>query len=186
MSTSVTNRLSIIGNHKVKEFIKELNHQFIIDDDNDPGSETAVRRILYGYSNNFSEEIITSEKRKTVRFMNESHFRPLDSCITFVSISNIIPEIQDYIHIRLTALDPMVIVCNQYYNDSLMDCSTRYVVMNDLCIVQFSSTTPIAKPKIENDAFFKKADKLILKDKQIAFKKMKKEIKWITDEILGS
>jgi hypothetical protein len=186
MSTSVTNRISIVGNQKVKEFMKELNSKFIKDDDNDFQLETAVRRILYGYTSEFADEIEASEKRKTVRFHNESRFRSLDSCITFISISNIIHEIQDYLLVRLTELDPMVIVCNQYFNDYLTECSTRYALVNDLSIAQFSSTTAIPRPKTENDAFFKKVDKLILKDKQIAFKQMKKEIKWINDDMLGS
>ena len=178
MSTSVTNRFTISGNVKVQNFVKELNEQFI----NDEGGEAIVRRILYSHTLEDAVRLSRNENNKSVNYLDETNWRPIENCISFTSRSNSIEEIQDYLLITLSRLDSMVIICNQYFSDYLNGITTRYSLMNDLFPASIKIYTEVKVPNVETEAFYRKFDKIALKQKEKTFKLLTKNYPWITDD----
>jgi len=184
MSTSVTNHLTISGNEQVKKFVKKLNEEFIKDKqkkNSDPN--TAVRRLIYGHTNEVAEWLSRDPNTKYVYFYDETHWRPIDTSISLVSQSNTIEDIQDYLLVTLSRLDPFVLICNQYFNEYLTTITTRYSLMCDLAPDDIEIYTEVKVPKVENEAFYNRFDRIKLKDKEKAFKLLKKKFNWIKDDL---
>ena len=183
MSTSVTSRLTISGNEQVQNFVKKLNEQFIKDKNSkNADDETAVRRILYGHVPEIAKWLSKDGNTKDVNYYDETNWRPIKNSISFVSRSNEIEEIQDYLLVTLSRLDPFVLICNQYFNDYLTSITTRYSLMCDLAPDEIKVFTEVKVPKVENDAFYKRFDRIALKDREKAFKLVKKKFNWIKDD----
>jgi len=176
MSTSVTNRLTISGNEQIKEFVKNLNQQFL----NNEIEEASVRRVLYRHTLEDAKRLSSDQNNKAVNYMDETRWRSIENCISFTSRSNPIEEIQDYLVIILSRLDPFVIICNQYFSDYLNGITTRYSFMNDLSPAEVKIFEEVQVPKVETDAFYRKFDKIALKQKEKAFKLLIKTYPSIT------
>ena len=114
--------------------------------------------------------------------MDESSFRSIENSITFVSQGSTIEELLDYLLITLSRLDPWVLICNQYYNDSLSSITTRYSLMHDLSPDEVENYVEVKAPNVESDAFYNRITKMGLKEKEKAFKLVKKQFNWIKDD----
>ena len=184
MSTSITNRLTISGNEQVKKFVKKLNEDFIKDgDEKGSNPETAVRRIIYGHTPEIAEWLAGDENTKEIMYTDETHWRPIESTISFISRSSTIEELQDYLLVTLSRLDPWVLICNQYFNDYLTSITTRYSLMSDLAPAEMEIVKEVNVPKNQTDAFFNKFDKIATKDKEKAFALVQKKFNWIQDDL---
>ena len=183
MGMSVTSRLTISGNDQVKKFVKKLNQDFINDyKKNGSRNETSRRRIIYNHPLEIANWLSSSENTKRIYFMDESSFRSIENSITFVSQGSTIEELQDYLLITLSRLDPWVLICNQYYNDSLSSITTRYSLMHDLSPDEVETYVEVKAPNVESDAFYNRITKMRLKEKEKAFKLVKKQFNWIKDD----
>jgi hypothetical protein len=178
MGISIVNRLTISGNERIKNFIHDLNEKFISDED----ASTGVRRIVYGHSAEYANRISNELPSKRVFFINESNWRHKSQCISFTSNGSSIVELEIYLLIILSQLDPFVLLCNQFQDEYLNEVSTRYSLMSDLQPIQVETSTQIKKPKVETEAFFNKVTKLAEKDKEKAFKLVQKSCAWISNE----
>ena len=183
MSASITNRLTVSGNDLLKKFVKKLNEEFIKDQEKKGSNrETAVRRILYGHTPEIAEWLSSDENTKQINFYDETGWRPIDSAISFISHSSTIDELQDYLLVTLSRLDPWVLICNQHFDEYLASITTRYSLMCDLSPAEIEINKEIKVPSTQTDAFFSKFDKMALKEKEKAFALVKKKFNWIQDD----
>ena len=184
MGTSVTNRLIIGGNEKVHNFVKALNEQFIEDYKiNGFQNDSSVRRIIYGHSPEIAEQISKSQDRKSIHFMDDTKWYPIESTISFLSRGGDAEELQDYLLAILSRLDPWVLVCNQHSTEYLSSISTRYLLMSDLAPEEIKTYIEVKVPNVETDAFFKRFENLVIKERKKAFKLVKEKFNWITDNM---
>jgi hypothetical protein len=183
MSTSVTNRLTINGNDQVKKFIKKLNQEFIKDEEKKGSNPaTAVRRIIYGHTPEIAERLSGDENTKDINYYDETHYRPIESAISFISHSSTIDELHDYLLVALSRLDPWVLICNQYFDEYLTSITTRYSLMCDLSPAEIEIIKEVKVPNIQTDSFLNKFDKMAQKEKEKAFTLVQKKFNWIQDD----
>jgi hypothetical protein len=184
MSASITNRLTISGNEQVKKFVAKLNAAFIKDyKENGLRNETSLRRIIYSHPPEIAKLLSHDKNSKSIYFMDESSWRATDTCITFISQGCTIEDLQDYLVITLSRLDPWVLICNQSTNDYLSSIKTRYSLMSDLWLDIVEISQVVKVPQVETDAFYNRVTRLTLKEKEKAFKLLKKKFNWIKDDL---
>ena len=183
MGASVTNRLTISGNEKVKKFVQKLNEDFIKDyKENGFRNESSLRRIIYGYPPEIAKLLSSNENAKRIYFMDESSWRSNESCITFVSQGSTIEDLQDYLLITLSRLDPWVLICSQSINDYMSSIKTRYSLISDLWPDKIETSQVVKVPNVETDAFYNRVTRMTLKEKEKALKLVKKKFNWIKDD----
>ena len=184
MSKSFVNRITLIGNPAVEQLNTEINNRLIADDETfGEGNNYSVYRVFYGLTSDQAEALNQEDSVKEYYYSNDTQWHPASSGFTIFSSPVELDDLQNHILVLASQIDPKLIVCNQTINHKVNQCAARYVVLNNGKVKVFKASIKIKPPK----KLSSKAEEMIAQcreeAKAKAFKKMMKEISWVTEDL---
>jgi hypothetical protein len=182
MSNSITNRITLIGNGAVKKLANDLNAKFLKDHLKKSGDTMITAGKLFLNLKNHGENIAAFAECREVYYQNDTLWMHKQA-FTLITVNGKVNKVQDLVLLQAVDLDEKAIVCCDYFDEYGLFYGTRYVLLADNQIKEYITEPECKGFDLDSARGRNSFDSMALKNKLATFKLMKKENKWVTDDM---
>ncbi|MDH6421327.1 hypothetical protein M2131_001268 [Polynucleobacter sphagniphilus] len=182
MSNAITNRITLIGNDVVKKYVADINSKFLKEHQKKSGDTMVMAGKLFLGLKNHGENIAAFAECREIYYQNDTHWMHKQA-FTLISVNGKAQKVQDLILLQAADLDEKAIVCCDYFDEYGLFYGTRYVLLANNQIKEYVIEPECKGFNFDTTRGMASFESAALKNKLAAFKLMKKENKWIDDEM---